>query len=229
MNIFQFVKQVLKLIGNTNVQYTSRYNPVLISKVNRKDLVNNYIIFMIILVIVLFCFSFLVFQNRISDIGYILYFLLGICFVLSISLMIRLKEGDTIIVSNEGIEEINWLFSKFIGRDEIAKIYIYAEGILSRKYSQLLKVLGVHWTCITIKGKHKAITINTRFSDIENLREYILLKWPEKIENRKVEPIYKWLTLILVGLIMLIFTIFYPFRSLLKTTVFNILRSFGFL
>jgi len=191
-------------MGGRNVPYRETKTDI-VARVNRKN--PMYYLLNIMLFAMILIFALLVIANFFK--GKIWLFLLFIGlqgFFLSLYIVIRIRDGDTIVCSDSGIKEVNWLFTRFIKWEEIVKVYFYSEGKLAKKFPWLKTCFDIAWTNIKVKGKKDIIRINTRFSHSTQLQAYIRSKCEGKIINRTYEPIYTLvimvIAIIITGLIM---------------------------
>lgn len=189
------LKNMWKFFGCTNAHLADSGKYIVVSRVNRKNpmyyLMNVIIVIASLIFILLFiaflfgkgCFSNIMLGGLLTCFFYILYF------------GVRLKEGDTIVATEDGIVELNWLFSQYIKWSDIIKVYFYNSGEYLRRLPGL-KEFNWTWTNIKIKGRNQTIRINTAYSNYEQLQEYIKKQCIAKISEGKFEPLY-----FLVGLI----------------------------
>lgn len=195
----QFLIRIIRFLGMTNAMYDEKHVPKIAAKVNRRNAANYYFNFLAVLMVIVFGLSFFVAREK-NDNWIILLSSVGLFLTMGAIFIIRLKEGDTIIADDDGIEEINWLFSKSLRWDEIRRVRIYTEGKFSKKYKKL-SLLKAPWFRIKIEAGNKKIFVSNRYSNLDELVEYLLVKCRDKIEERKYEPIYRdliiWVILIM--------------------------------
>lgn len=215
--LIDLVKKLFNFFSGGNVYLDETNNAILIiSKVKRKKpvyyLINIFLIFLLILFLVSLIFSL---TSNDIDFNFEFFSLGAIIFLFCIYFLIRIKEGDTIIAMEDGIKELNWLYSRFIRWGDIVKVYFYSEGELSKKF-HLLNFFDITWASIKIKWSNKTIRISTKFSNNEKLQEYIRSKCSGKIEERKYEPL-STLVIIIAAIVIAIFLyLFHPFRGLIE-------------
>jgi hypothetical protein len=205
---------ILRLFGNKNVYYHGTESEM-VSRINRKNhmyyLLNIMIITMILIFVSLFMVDFFKKKDQ------LLVFFAGQFFVLLILyIYVRIKEGDTIVCLEEGIKELNWLFSRSIRWEKIDKVYFDNEGSLSKRLPWLKTYFDTPWHNIIIRGDGKKIRISTRFSDNEHLQEYIRSRCKGKIEEREHKPVYNLIILALAIIAIIFWYRFHPFKPIVE-------------
>jgi len=115
-------------------------------------------------------------------------------------------DGDTIIASEDGIVEVNWLYSKYIKWNDVLKVCFYS----SKKMMVGIgwKTVESNWVNIKISGKNQSIRVNTKYSNNERLQQYITKQCAGKITEGSFEPLVMTIALIaastaILGLIYL--------------------------
>ena len=217
MLIGKQIKNLWRFFGGMNAYSDSNQSDV-VSMVNRKNpmyyLSNVMIIIMILIFISLFVDNFFEKENLL-----LIFFISLLCFCFLLYFLIRIKEGDTVIAMEDGIKELNWLFSRFIKWDDVTKVSFYPEGELSKKLPWLKIYYDIIWTNIKVKGSRKTIRVSTKFSNNEQLQEYIRSKCRGKTEEHKYEPLYNLIIMIAVIVSALFLYVFRPFRELIEWVI----------
>ena len=196
------VKNIWNFFGGQNVSYDKYNESAIVSRVNRKNplyYLINIIMLIAILIFVLLFVSFLFGKDCISSIfvGFVF-----ICINTFLIISVRLREGDTIVTTDGGIMELNWLFVKYIKWSDIIEVTFYSGG---KPLKQLLglKVFAWQWTNIKIKSSTDTIRINTAYSNNEQLQQCIKRQCFGKVNEGKFDPLY-----LLIGLLAAIAGIF---------------------
>lgn len=209
------LKNIWKFFGGTNVDCVYNSKNGVVSKINRKNPMYYLLNIMIVAAILIYILSFVAFLfGKVSTFQIFVSFILIDIFLL-LYFLLRIKDGDTIVASEEGIKDINWLFSKYIKWSDVVKVYFYTGGEYLRNLPGL-KEFNWTRTNIKIKGHNQTIRINTVFSEYSNdeqLQEYIKRRCSGKIKEKGFN-LLRLLIGLIVGILGAIFLL--KVRELIK-------------
>lgn len=206
------LKNLWKFFGGTNVDCVYNSKNGVVSKISRKNPMYYLLNIMIVAAILIFILLFVAFLfGKASAFQIFVSFILIDIFLL-LYFLLRIKDGDTIVATEEGIKELNWLFSKYIEWSDVVKVYFYSGGKYLKNLPGL-KALDWTWTNIKIKGHNQTIRVNTAYSNNEQLKEYIKMRCSGKIKEKGFNPLSLLIGLI-VGILGAVFLL--KIRELIK-------------
>jgi hypothetical protein len=126
--------------------------------------------------------------------------------------LLRIKDGDTIVATEDGIMELNWIFSKYIKWSDVVKVFFCEGGGYLRNLPGL-KTFNWTWTNIKIKGHNQTIRVNIAYSNNEQLKEYIKMRCSGKIKEKGFN-LLRLLIGLIVGILGAVFLL--KLRELIK-------------
>lgn len=103
-------------------------------------------------------------------------------------LTLRIREGDTILVTERGIRECNWVRTKRIDWDEVECVYIYgwmenARHLCGGWLDRLV------WTELRVGGRRVSIRLTNRYGGYDRVRQYLERRCREKVRVRSVDVV----------------------------------------
>lgn len=167
MKFKNILKNIFRIYGFKNAPTDGIPGPAIVSRVNRRRPPSLYMYFLLPVYIIILMAVFAVVLTYAAGPRLPLAVMFTVfALLIFVSLFIhRYTEGDTVVLSPEGLWEVNWISRKLIRWEDLHYIRIFER-----------------WKVIRVKGNGGRISIHGSYSDFPAIAKELKNRCPERVE-----------------------------------------------